>query len=331
MRILSLFLVIAFAMTQYVANALAETRELRFAYQHSMTFLVVDVMIAKKFVEARAAAAGFEPIKASAVRFASGPAANEALLRGDVDVGGAGIAPFLDLWAKTRGSANVRGVAPINNSPLYLITTDARIQSAKDIGQTDKVAVPAPGSVQGLYLRMLAERAHGQAGHLDGSMVSMTSIDALKALVSTDSGARTYVGSIPFKLSAMTLPGARELANSYDHLGGAHNLVVLFVAEKFKTENPKVYTALTGAIDDAMAFIKTSPNETAGIFSAASGGATPPSRVLEILKRPDVAYDPVPRGTMAYAKFMAKTGALKTAPDTWKDVYWENVHSRDGS
>jgi NitT/TauT family transport system substrate-binding protein len=227
-------------------RAQAETAELRIAYQHSMAFLVVDVMLGKKLIEARAAA-GMNTLKVSAVRFTSGPVANDALLKGDVEVGGAGVAPFLDLWAKTRGGANVRGIAPINNSPLYLISTDARIQTPKDLTSADKVAVPAPGSIQGLFLRMHA------------AMASMTSPDAIKALASPESGVRNYVGSIPFNLSAMALPGAREVANSYDLLGGPHTLVLLFVTEKFKTENPKTFAVLAAAIEDAMAFIKIEP------------------------------------------------------------------------
>ena len=309
----------------------AEVGEVRIAYQHSMSFLVVDVMIARKMIEARAAAAGLGPIAVSAVRFSSGPAANDALVKGEVEVGGAGLAPFIDLWQRTRGGANVRAVAPINDSPLYLITTDPRIRSAKDFTASDKIAVPAPGSIQGVFVRILAERAHGNPGALDASMANMTSLDALKALAAGDSGVRSYAGSIPFNVPAMALSGARELATSYAVLGGAHNLVALFVAEKFKTENPKTFAAIAGAIDDAIAFIKSNPNETAEIFSAASKGATPPEQVLAVLGRPDVAYDATPRGTMAFATFMLKTGALKALPASWKDLYWENAHERNGS
>jgi NitT/TauT family transport system substrate-binding protein len=312
-------------------RARAETAELRIAYQHSMAFLVVDVMLGKKLIEARAAAAGLNALKVSTVRFASGPAANDALLKGDVEVGGAGVAPFLDLWAKSRGGANVRGIAPINNSPLYLISTDARIQTAKDLGSADKTAVPAPGSIQGLFLRMLADRAHGNPAHLDAAMASMTSADAIKALASPESGMRNYVGSIPFNLTAMALPGAREVANSYDYLGGPHTLVLLFVTEKFKMENPKTFAVLAAAIEDAMSFIKSNPQETAAIFAAASNGATSPARVLDVLGRRDVSYDMTPRGTEAFATFMQKIGALKVSPATWKDAYWENLHTRDGS
>jgi NitT/TauT family transport system substrate-binding protein len=108
-------------------------------------------------------------------------------------------------------------------------------------------------------------------------------------------------------------------------------LVLLFVTEKFKMENPKTFAVLATAIEDAMAFIKSNPQETAAIFAAASNGATSPARVLDVLGRRDVSYDMTPRGTEAFATFMQKIGALKVSPATWKDAYWENLHTRDGS
>ena len=311
--------------------AFAELRELRFAYQQSMAFLVVDVVVARKFVESRVAAAGLGEVKVSTVRFASGPAANEALLKGDVEIGGAGITPFLELWQKTRGAENVRGLAPINDSPLTLITTDPKLQKIEDYTPADKIAVPAPGSIQGLFLRMLSDRAYGTPGRLDANMASMTSPEALKALGAADGGVRSYVGSIPFNIAAMAMPGARELANSYALLGGPHNLVALFTTEKFQRENPKLAAAVVAAIEDAMAFIKAHPDETAEIFSSASKGATPASQVKEVLALKEVSYSPVPRGTMALATFLQKTGVLTALPSSWKDFYWPAMHGKDGS
>lgn len=312
------------------APAYAEASELRIAYQQSMAFLVVDVVVARKLVESRAEAAGLGSIKVSTVRFSSGPAANDALLKGDVEIGGAGITPFLELWQRTRGAENVRAVAPINDSPLYLITTDPRLRKLEDYGGADKVAVPAPGSIQGLFLRMLSDRTFGTPDRLDGTMASMTSPEALKALADPASGVRSYVGSIPFNLAAMAVPGARELSNSYAVLG-PHNLVALFTTERFQRENPKLAAAVTAAIDDAMAFIKAYPEETAAIFSAATKGAISAEQVKEILARKDVAYSSVPRGTMALAAFLQKIGLLKSLPAGWRDFYWPGVHGKDGS
>jgi NitT/TauT family transport system substrate-binding protein len=330
-RLITMLLAAAFSLPLLSAPGFAEVSEMRIAYQHSMAFLVVDVLLAKHMIEARAKESGLGDIKVSAVRFTSGPAANEALLKGDIEVGGAGLTPFLDLWQRTRGKENVRGVAPINDSPLFLITTDPHVKSIRDIVASDEVAVPASGSIQGLFLRMLADREFGKPDHLDANMVSMTSPEALKALTASGGGIRNYVASIPFDSAAMQLPGARELESSYTTMGGAHTLVLLFVTEKFRNENPKAYAALVSAIDDAMALIKASPKEAAEIFSAASQGETAPERVMEILARPDVGYSPVPHGTMKFATFMNKVGLLKTMPADWKEVYWDNAHGRDGS
>lgn len=309
----------------------AEVKALRIAHQHSMAFLVVDVMLAKHMIEARAKSAGLDELSVSAARFASGPAANDALLKGEIEVGGAGLTPFLDLWSRTKGAENVRGVAPINDSPLFLITTDPRVKSVGDLGPSDKIAVPAPGSIQGLFLRMLAERSFGKPERFDQAMASMTSPEGLKALVVPDGAVRNYVASIPFDLDAMELPGARRLESSFEVLGGPHTLVTLFVTEKFKTENPRTYSALAAAIEDAMAFIKANPKEAAELFSTASKGTTSAERVLQILQRADVDYSITPRGTIKFATFMHKIGALKSLPANWKEVYWENIHGRDGS
>jgi NitT/TauT family transport system substrate-binding protein len=205
------------------------------------------------------------------------------------------------------------------------------VKSVKDIGASEKVAVPAPGSIQALFLRMLADREFGKPDHLDANMVSMTSPDALKVLTTSGGAIRNYIASIPFDSAAMQLPGARELESSYTTMGGTHTLVLLFVTEKFRNENPKAYAALAAAIDDAMTLIKVRPKEAAEIFSAASQGETAPERVLEILARSDVGYSPVPHGTMKFATFMNKAGLLKTMPADWKEVYWDNAYVRNGS
>jgi len=38
-----------------------------------------------------------------------------------------------------------------------------------------------------------------------------------------------------------------------------------------------------------------------------------------------------PQGFMKFAEFMVKTGALKTKPASWKDVFFPEVHGENGS
>ena len=34
---------------------------------------------------------------------------------------------------------------------------------------------------------------------------------------------------------------------------------------------------------------------------------------------------------IVHAQFMHKIGSMKTLPESWKDLFWENVHDRPGS
>ena len=38
-----------------------------------------------------------------------------------------------------------------------------------------------------------------------------------------------------------------------------------------------------------------------------------------------------PRGIQEHADFMYKIGTLKHRPESWKDLFWENMADKDGS
>jgi hypothetical protein len=44
-----------------------------------------------------------------------------------------------------------------------------------------------------------------------------------------------------------------------------------------------------------------------------------------------VLYSPTPSRMMVHAEFMHKIGSLKNMPESWKDLFFENVHDRPGS
>ena len=44
-----------------------------------------------------------------------------------------------------------------------------------------------------------------------------------------------------------------------------------------------------------------------------------------------IFHDTAPRGTKEHADFMFKVGTLKNKPDTWKDLFWDNNWTKDGS
>jgi NitT/TauT family transport system substrate-binding protein len=50
-----------------------------------------------------------------------------------------------------------------------------------------------------------------------------------------------------------------------------------------------------------------------------------------MLNDPAIVYTTTPQNVMKYVDFMLKTGAIKTRPDSWKDLFFPNVHGLQGS
>ena len=53
--------------------------------------------------------------------------------------------------------------------------------------------------------------------------------------------------------------------------------------------------------------------------------------ILAMLNDPAIVFTMAPQNIMAYANFMAKTGMIKAKPDSWKDLFFPNVHGLVGS
>ena len=102
---------------------------------------------------------------------------NDALLSGSVDFIAAGPPAFITLWDRTRGSADVRGVAAMSSLPMYLNTTNPALTSIDDLTATDKIAVTAVKvSIPSINMQMYAAERHGaaEAFRFDRYTVTMT-------------------------------------------------------------------------------------------------------------------------------------------------------------
>jgi NitT/TauT family transport system substrate-binding protein len=50
-----------------------------------------------------------------------------------------------------------------------------------------------------------------------------------------------------------------------------------------------------------------------------------------VIDNKDVNFTTVPQGTFKYASFLAKIGAIKKKPASWKDYTFEELHDKPGS
>lgn len=325
--------VAALAVLAASAPARAELSEINVAQQYGISYLPLMIMEDQKLIEKHAKAAGVD-VKVGWAKFAGGNVMNDALLSGSLQFASGGVGPLLTLWARTKGNLDVKAVGAINSMPLYLNTRNPNVKTLKDFTEKDKIALPAVKvSIQAVTLQMAAEKAFGpgQQNKLDPLTVSMSHPDAQAALLSGASEIDAHFSSPPFQYQQLEKPGIRTVLNSYEVLGGPATFNVVWTSTKFRNENPKLYEAFVKAMEEATAIINRDKKAAAETYLRLSKDKDTVADIQKMLEDPNIVYTQTPQSIMKYADFMAKTGAIKVKPDSWKDLFFPNVHNLPGS
>ena len=324
-------LVLATAILSPAAHA--ELAEINVAQQYGIGYLSLMVMEEQKLIEKYAKAAGVD-VKVNWAKFAGGNVMNDALLSGSLHFASGGVGPLITIWARTKGNLDVKAVAALDSMPLYLNTRNPNVKTIKDFTEKDKIALPAVKvSVQAVTLQMAAEKAfgEGQHGKLDALTVSMSHPDAQTALLSGQSEVTAHFGSPPFQYQQLKRPGIHQVLSSTDVLGGPTTFNVVWTTSKFRNENPKLYAAFVSALEEATAYINKDKTAAAEAYLRISKDKDSVADILAMLNDPAIVFTMAPQNIMAYANFMAKIGMIKAKPESWKDMFFPNVHGLAGS
>ena len=313
--------------------ALAEMSEIRVAKQYGISYLPLMLMEDGKLIEKYAKANGVD-VTVTWSTFAGGNVMNDALLSGSLQFASGGVGPLVILWSRTRGNLDVRGVAALNSMPLMLVSRNPNVQSVKDLTDKDRIGLPAVKiSVQALALQMAAEQTFGpgQQNKLDSLTVTMAHPEAMQALLSGQSEVNAHFGSPPYQYQELAKPGMHVVLNNYDVMGGAVTFNVVWTTDKFRTENPRLYDAFVKALDEAQATINRDKRAAAEAYLRISKDKDTVENIARMMNDPQVVFTTTPQNVMKYADFMAKTGAIKVRPESWKDLFFPNVHGLPGS
>jgi sulfonate transport system substrate-binding protein len=312
----------------------AEVSELKVARQYGISYLPMMIMEDQKLIEKAAAAAGVPNLEVTWAQFAGGNVMNDALLSNSLDFAAGGVGPFVTLYAKTRGNYNVRAAAALNSMPLYLNSSNPAVKTIKDFTDKDKIALPAVKvSIQAVTLQMAAEQAFGagQQNKLDRLTVSMSHPDAQIALLSGSSEITGHFTSPPYQFNELAKPGIHRVLNSYDVLGGPATFNVVWTSGKFHDENPKVYGAFVKALDEAEAIVNNDHKGAAETYLRMTKDKSSVDDIVKMLDDPTMVFTTTPNNMMKYVDFMLKVGAIKSKPDSWKDMFFPNAQNLHGS
>src|SRR5579872_1787813 len=264
-----------------------------------------------------------------------GPAAmNDALLSSSADLISAGPQAFLTLWDKTRGSANVEGVAAMTSMPMYLDTNAEHLKKLDDITDQDKIAVTSiKVSIPAIIMQMYAKEKYGpaQATRFDKFTVSMAHPDAVIALLSGSAGISAHFSSPPFHQRERKDSRIHTILTSDDVMGGSTTFTMISTTTKFRQQNPQVVAAVLKALEEANRMIVADKNMAADLLVTSEGGGLTREEIVEVLNDPHVKFITTPENVMKYAEFMNDLGSIKNRPGSWKDLFFPEIHGTPGS
>lgn len=291
--------------------------------QPGILYLASHVMETQKLIEKEAAKEGVDGVTVEWRTFSGGGAQTDALLSGNVDIVNTGTGNLLLLWDRTRGK--VKGIITSSAQPVIMVSNDERIKTLKDIGESDKIAVPTVGvSTQAILLQMAAAQMYGddQIKKFDPNTVQMGHPDAVASIANPNHEVKNHFSAPPFQYLELKQKGVHKVIDSREIIGGALTQATFFTTTAFADANPKLITAVQKATEQAIAFIRADPNAAIEAYKTISGDKASLEDLQAILKEPNMdEWRTDPQGTMKFAEHLYKVGTLKTLPKAWTDYY----------
>ncbi|NYT37442.1 ABC transporter substrate-binding protein [Allopusillimonas soli] len=287
-------------------------------------FLPLHIMKEHKLIEKYAEKAG-EKVTINWANIGGPSVMIDALLSGSADFISAGPPSFLLLWDRTKGTADVKGVAAISSMPMYLNARAPHLKSLDDLKEGDKIAVTSvKSSIPSIIMQMYAVEKYGkdQAFRFDPYTVSMKHGDAAAALISGGGSIAAHYASSPLAQREMKTKGIRTIQNTDDVMGGSATFTMVSTTTRFHDKNPKIYGAFVDALQEAQNMIKTDQKEAARILIASMGGSGSMDEMIAILDDPSVKYTTKPENVMKYAKFMHEIKSIKNQPKSLEELFF---------
>lgn len=318
------------------APLFAEVSEVRFPLgAGGVGFLPLLVMQKYGLIEQYAKQAGIN-VHVRWINLGGPAVMNDALLSGSADFIAAGPPAFITLWDRTLPSAKVKGVAAMTSLPMYLNTRSDRLKTLDDIADKDRIAVTSVKvSIPSLVMQMYAAKKYGpaQTYRFDKYTVTMTHPDAVIALLSGSGAIDAHFTSPPFYQREIKDPHIHTVVTTDDILGGPSTFTMVSTTSKFHDQNPKTFTAVLKALEEANRRIVADKKTAAQILLASEGGEKGFSvdEIVKVLDDPHVKFTTTPENTMKYASFMHTAGSIKNQPSSWKDLFFSEIHGAPGS
>jgi NitT/TauT family transport system substrate-binding protein len=321
--------------------ARAETTELRLQRPLDLVALPLLIMEHEHLIERTAEAMGLGTVTVvwstpgSAPGKTDPPGPIEALAAAQSDLVAVDLAPFLLAADATMGTPDeVRALGALAERPYVLVTRNPAVQTIRDFGAADRIALPAlKTSGPALMLQMAAAQEWGLEHYdkLDPLTLARPDATAAAALLSGKGEIDAHFSRSPHADDELANPMVHRIMDSFD-VAGPHSAAVLATTVRFRAANPTLCAAILSALEEADDFIKKGPGAAAEIFAAmVTSGDITIEDLTDVIGDPDLAYRAVPAGVMRLVDFMHRIGRLKRRPAAWQDLFLPEARDLPGN
>lgn len=250
-------------------------------------------------------------------QMSSGADINTGIASGSLDVGFMGIAPAITGVTKGIG---YKIFTNLSGQEHCLMTNNINITSFDDlIGSEYQIALVNVGSFQHIILAKALYNSGYDSHILDSNIVAMKHPDGMTAL---ESGSiACHLTSSPYIYMERANENLYEIKAVTETWKKENSFIVGVASENLYNNNEKLYQALCDAIKDAIDYLNNNMEETAKLTCEFNGNNAEDE--LEYLQQGNYTIET--KGIFELASFMAETGFIDQALESYSDLVFENV------
>ncbi|MEY8391325.1 ABC transporter substrate-binding protein [Lachnospiraceae bacterium 45-W7] len=294
-----------------------EAATLNIAYQYGVAYAPLSIVKEQGLIEKAYEEAAGKKVTVTWNQMSSGADINTGISAGSIDAGFMGAAPAITGVTKGVG---YKIFTNLSGQEHGLMTNDENIQSFEDlIGSSNQIALVNIGSIQHIMLAMALENAGYDPHALDANIVAMAHPDGMAALESGN--ASCHLTSNPYIFKERQEENLHEIMDVTNAWGIDDTFIVGVASETMHENDPELYQALCGAIEEAVDFINGNPEEAAKITCEFDGNSE--EEELEYIQKSKYSIET--SHLFELASFMARTDFIETAPESYEDLVFDNV------
>jgi NitT/TauT family transport system substrate-binding protein len=308
--------------------------QVKFAQQRGLLYLPVDEMVTGGILQQEATKLGLGKVDATAATLSGPGPVVDAILSGAADYGTVALPSLLNLWEKTRGSANeVKAVGTVSNGAMTLYTINPAVKSIADFTEKDRIAVPTVRiSFNSMMLQMACEKIWNDPHKLDHLTVGLGHPDAVTALSAGYEKATitAHIAVQPYTARGLKIPGAHIITDSREVFGGPLTQITLIATKQTKEKNPTLFKAVANALDASIKVANADKKAAAVLWKNAQKASESVEDLVALLDDPGFEFTTQPHRIAFFAAFLNRIGTMKTKLGDWKELFWETAHSQPG-